>query len=178
MRRHEITEISGNGSKDSSLASPVTLACPPGTAVYSSTPYFGSGQLGAPWARPTRTGPALEIGLETVRPRGQVGRVTARMTRWRDGDTRQRCCAAGLLRAEAKFRRARGRGDTPASLKALECLMLRTYKLEAGATWHNKGSGLRHTFQLLARHSPLRNRQQTSSGDGYAEVKSKALRIE
>ena len=66
------------------------------------------------------------------------------MTRWRDGDMRQRWCAAGLLRAEAKFRRAKGRGDTPAVLEARECLMLRTYRLEAGATWRNKGSGNAH----------------------------------
>ena len=30
-------------------------------------------------------------------------RVTARVTRWRDGDMRKRWCTAGLLRAEAKF---------------------------------------------------------------------------
>jgi putative transposase len=34
--------------------------------------------------------------------------VTARVKRWRDGDMRQRWCAAGLLRAESKFRRVRG----------------------------------------------------------------------
>jgi putative transposase len=32
-------------------------------------------------------------------------RVTARVTRWRDGDMRRRWCVAGLLRAESKFRR-------------------------------------------------------------------------
>jgi putative transposase len=31
-------------------------------------------------------------------------RVTARVTRWRDGDMRKRWCAAGLLQAESKFR--------------------------------------------------------------------------
>jgi hypothetical protein len=29
--------------------------------------------------------------------------VTARVTRWRDGDMRRRWCVAGLLRAESKF---------------------------------------------------------------------------
>src|SRR6516162_5732888 len=35
-------------------------------------------------------------------------RVTSRVTRWRDGDMRLRWCVAGLLRAESKFRRAKG----------------------------------------------------------------------
>jgi transposase-like protein len=35
-------------------------------------------------------------------------RVTARVTRWRDGDMRLRWCTAGLLRAEQKFRRVKG----------------------------------------------------------------------
>lgn len=34
--------------------------------------------------------------------------VTRRMKRWRDGDMRQRCCAAGLLDAESRFRRVKG----------------------------------------------------------------------
>jgi putative transposase len=34
--------------------------------------------------------------------------VTARVTRWRDGDMRLRWCTAGLLRAEQKFRRIKG----------------------------------------------------------------------
>jgi putative transposase len=50
-------------------------------------------------------------------------RVTARVTRWRDGDMRQRWCAAGLLRAEAKFRRVKGRLAMPTLLKALESLV-------------------------------------------------------
>jgi putative transposase len=50
-------------------------------------------------------------------------RVTARVTRWRDGDMRQRWCAAGLLRAEAKFRRVKGRREMPAFLKALDSLV-------------------------------------------------------
>jgi transposase-like protein len=47
-------------------------------------------------------------------------RVTARVTRWRDGDMRRRWCVAGLLRAEAKFRRVRGHRAMTALLKALE----------------------------------------------------------
>lgn len=47
-------------------------------------------------------------------------RVTARVTRWRDGDMRRRWCVAGLLRAESKFRRVKGHRSIPALLKALE----------------------------------------------------------
>ena len=47
-------------------------------------------------------------------------RVTARVTRWRDGDMRQRWCVAGLLRAESKFRRVKGHRAMPVLIKALE----------------------------------------------------------
>ena len=47
-------------------------------------------------------------------------RVTARVTRWRDGDMRKRWCVAGLLRAECKFRRVKGHRAMPTLLKALE----------------------------------------------------------
>jgi transposase-like protein len=47
-------------------------------------------------------------------------RVTARVTRWRDGDMRRRWCVAGLLRAERKFRRLKGHRAMPTLLKALE----------------------------------------------------------
>jgi putative transposase len=47
-------------------------------------------------------------------------RVTARVSRWRDGDMRRRWCVAGLLRAETKFRRLRGYRDMPNLLKALD----------------------------------------------------------
>jgi transposase-like protein len=47
-------------------------------------------------------------------------RVTARVTRWRDGDMRQRWCVAGLLRAESKFRRLKGHRGMSTLLKALE----------------------------------------------------------
>jgi transposase-like protein len=47
-------------------------------------------------------------------------RVTARVTRWRDGEMRRRWCVAGLLRAESKFRRAKGHRALPTLIKALE----------------------------------------------------------
>jgi putative transposase len=50
-------------------------------------------------------------------------RVTARVTRWRSGDMRKHWCAAGLLRAESKFRRVKGRRAMPTLLKALESLV-------------------------------------------------------
>jgi putative transposase len=50
-------------------------------------------------------------------------RVTARVTRWRDGDMRKRWCTAGLLRAESKFRRIKGHRAMPILLKALESLV-------------------------------------------------------
>lgn len=46
--------------------------------------------------------------------------VTARVKRWRDGDMRQRWCAAGLLRAESKFRRVKGHRQLGELKKALE----------------------------------------------------------
>jgi transposase-like protein len=50
-------------------------------------------------------------------------RVTARVTRWRDGDMRRRWCVAGLLRAEGKFRRLKGHRAMPTLLRALESLV-------------------------------------------------------
>ena len=50
-------------------------------------------------------------------------RVTARVTRWRDGTMRQRWCVAGLLRAESKFKRVKGYRSLPTLLKALESLV-------------------------------------------------------
>jgi transposase-like protein len=50
-------------------------------------------------------------------------RVTARVTRWRDGDMRRRWCAAGLLRAESKFRRLKGYRGMAALLDALEAMV-------------------------------------------------------
>jgi hypothetical protein len=50
-------------------------------------------------------------------------RVTARVTRWRDGEMRRRWCVAGLLRAESKFRRVKGHRAIPGLLKALETVI-------------------------------------------------------
>ena len=47
-------------------------------------------------------------------------RVTARVTRWRDGDMRRRWCVAGLSRAEGKFRRVKGHRGMTTLLKVLE----------------------------------------------------------
>ena len=47
-------------------------------------------------------------------------RVTARVTRWRDGEIRRRWCVAGLLRAESKFRRVKRHRALPTLIKALE----------------------------------------------------------
>ena len=52
--------------------------------------------------------------------------VTARVKRWRDGDMRQRWCSAGLMRAEQKFRRARGYRQIPQLLAALDVTQLDT----------------------------------------------------
>jgi transposase-like protein len=49
-------------------------------------------------------------------------RVTGRVTRWREGDMRRRWCAAGLLRAESKFRRIKGHRAMPVLIKALEVM--------------------------------------------------------
>jgi len=46
--------------------------------------------------------------------------VTARVTRWRDGDMRHRWCTAGLLRAEQKFRRIKGFRHLPELAHALQ----------------------------------------------------------
>ena len=47
-------------------------------------------------------------------------RVTARVTRWRDGDTRRRRCVAGLLRAESKSPRVKGHRALSTLIEALE----------------------------------------------------------
>ena len=70
---------------------------------------------------------ALRRTLATTNPIESVlsvtRRVTARVTRWRDGDMRRRWCVAGLLRAEAKFRRVKGHRAMPALLRALEAVV-------------------------------------------------------
>src|SRR5262249_55879457 len=73
-------------------------------------------KLGMPGAlrRSLATTNPIESALSVTR------RVTARVTRWRDGDMRRRWCGAGLLRAESKFRRLRGHRGMPTLLNALE----------------------------------------------------------
>ncbi|MGH9601453.1 MAG: IS256 family transposase [Terriglobales bacterium] len=50
--------------------------------------------------------------------------VTARVTRWREGDMRQRWCSAGLQRAEEKFRRVKGYRQIPHLVAALDASQL------------------------------------------------------
>src|SRR5580692_3062190 len=73
-------------------------------------------RLGVPGAlrRTLATTNPIESALTVTR------RVTARVTRWRDGDMRRRWCVAALLRAEGKFRRVKGHRAMPALHKALE----------------------------------------------------------
>jgi putative transposase len=75
-------------------------------------------RLGVPGAlrRTLATTNPIESALSVTR------RVTARVTRWRDGDMRRRWCVAGLLRSEGKSRRVKGHRAMPALLKALEAL--------------------------------------------------------
>jgi putative transposase len=47
--------------------------------------------------------------------------VTGRVTRWREGNMRLRWCAAGLLRAEEKFRRIKGFRHLSELARALQC---------------------------------------------------------
>jgi transposase-like protein len=75
-------------------------------------------RLGVPGVlrRSLATTNPIESALSVTR------RVTARVTRWRDGDMRKRWCVAGLLRAESTFRRLKGHRAMPTLLKALEVL--------------------------------------------------------
>jgi hypothetical protein len=76
-------------------------------------------RLGVPAAlrRTLATTNPIENALRVTR------RVTACVTRWRDGGMRRRWCVAGLLRPEAKFRRVKGHRALPALLKALEAVV-------------------------------------------------------
>jgi transposase-like protein len=49
--------------------------------------------------------------------------VTRRVKRWRDGDMRQRWCAAGLLDAERRFHRVKGHRHMPTLIAALDRLV-------------------------------------------------------
>ena len=73
-------------------------------------------KLGVPGVlrRTLATTNPIESALSVTR------RVTARVTRWRDGDMRRRWRVAGLLRAESKFRRVKGHRAMPILPKALE----------------------------------------------------------
>jgi transposase-like protein len=82
------------------------------------------GVLGALRRTLATTNP-IESALSVTR------RVTARVTRWRDGDMRRRWCVAGMLRAEGKFRRVKGHRALPALLKALETVV-RGDRVESG----------------------------------------------
>lgn len=73
--------------------------------------------LKGPLRRTLATTNPIESALSVTR------RVTARVTRWRDGDMRLRWCTAGLLRAESKFRRVKGHRGMGSLLKALERLI-------------------------------------------------------
>jgi hypothetical protein len=70
---------------------------------------------------------ALRRSLATTNPiesaLSVTPRVTARVTRWLDGDTRNRWCVADFFRAQAKFRRVKGHRALPAFLKALEAVV-------------------------------------------------------
>ncbi len=59
----------------------------------------------------------IEFALSVTR------RGILRVTRWRDGDMAKHWCAAGLLRAKAKFCRVKGRLAMPTLLKVLESLL-------------------------------------------------------
>jgi transposase-like protein len=76
-------------------------------------------RLGVPGVlrRSLATTNPIESALSVAR------RVTARVTRWRDGDMRRRWCVAGLLRAESKFRRLKGHREMPTLLRALEAIV-------------------------------------------------------
>jgi putative transposase len=71
--------------------------------------------------------PTLRRTLSTTNPAESalsVARtVTGRVKRWRNGDMRLRWCAAGLLRAETKFRRVKGHDDLPSLIRALDALV-------------------------------------------------------
>jgi hypothetical protein len=74
--------------------------------------------LSASLRRTLATTDPIESALSVTR------QVTARVTRWRDGDMRQRWCAAGLLRAETSFRRVKGHREIPVLLKDLQSFVL------------------------------------------------------
>jgi hypothetical protein len=107
-------------------------------------------RLGVPGSlrRTLATTNPIESALSVTR------RVTARVTRWRDGDMRRRWCAAGLLRAEAKFRRVKGHRAMPALLKALEAVV-RGDRVESGGPVC-ENARRNHTFASRAETPPCK----------------------
>lgn len=74
-------------------------------------------QIAEPLRRTLATTNPIESALSIART------VTGRVKRWRAGDRRQRWCAAGLLRAESKFRRVRGHRHLADLKRSLETLV-------------------------------------------------------
>jgi hypothetical protein len=75
------------------------------------------------FAHPRHAGSLEALWVHGQRPWLHVEvtrRVTARVTRWRDGEMRRRWCVAGLLRAESKFRRVKGHRALPTLIEAME----------------------------------------------------------
>ena len=107
-------------------------------------------RLGVPRAlrRTLATTNPIESSLSVTR------RVTARVTRWRDGDMRRRWCVAALLRAEGKFRRVKGHRAIPALLKALEA-MVRGDRVESGVP-SRENARRNHTFAPRAETPPCK----------------------
>jgi putative transposase len=107
-------------------------------------------RLGVPGAlrRTLATTNPIESALSVTR------RVTARVTRWRDGDMRRRWCVAGLLRAEGKFHRVKGHRAMPALLKTLEVVVLGDRVESGGPLCENTPSN--HTFAPRADTPPCK----------------------
>ena len=76
-------------------------------------------------------------------------RVTARVTRWHDGDMQQWWCAAGLLRAEEKFRRVKGHPRCQ-PFSRVWSLSSSGNRLEASVTWRKNVHRNRQLFSTMA----------------------------
>lgn len=70
--------------------------------------------LTGPLLRSLSSSNVIESALSVVRT------ATARVKTWKDADMRARWCAAGLLRAEEKFKRLKGHKQMPELVRALE----------------------------------------------------------
>ena len=60
----------------------------------------------------------IESAFDTIQ------KVTARVKRWREGDTRERWSTAGLLRAKSKFRRVKGYRQIPQLIASPDAQLL------------------------------------------------------